>query len=408
VLISTALLTVSLFQAPAATNTCVSCHLEIGDELAEPVEKFKSDVHSKRGLSCADCHGGDPKEIDPERSMDPRKGFVGSPAPRQIPAFCGKCHSNAETMKRFNPRLRVDQEAEFATSVHGMRIAKGETKAATCVSCHGNHGILSVTDPNAPVFPTHVAETCGRCHGDAALMKDYPIPTNQLSNYLKSAHAEALLKNQDLFAPTCNDCHGNHGAAPPGVSSIANVCGTCHARQADLFAKSPHADAFDALGLAQCIECHGNHDILQPNDDWVGVTSQSTCVKCHEMGEPGYEAARTLNENLAMLTGELRNAEGILDRAATAGMEVSRAKFELNDARDSVINARVLVHGFSANAMDSALTPGLEIARRSHEAGEQALRDLDFRRKGLVVSLIVIALTITSLYLKIREIDNRP
>jgi hypothetical protein len=310
-------------------------------------------------------------------------------------------------MKRFNPKLRVDQEAEFATSTHGRRIGRGDLRAATCISCHGNHGILAVTDPNAPVFPTHVAETCGRCHGDAAVMKDYSIPTNQLSNYMKSAHAEALLKNQDLFAPTCNDCHGNHGAAPPGVSSIVNVCGTCHARQADLFAKSPHANAFDALGLAQCIECHGNHDIPHPNDDWVGVTSQSTCVKCHAMGEPGFEAASTLHANLGTLIGEVRAAEVILDRAATAGMEVSRARFELNNARDSIINARVLVHSFSANAMDSVLAPGLEIARRSREAGEQAMRDLGFRRKGLVASLIVIALAIASLYLKIREIDKR-
>ena len=48
------------FQAPAAASrdTCVSCHTEIGGDLAAPVTKVKDDVHGKRGLSCASCHGG--------------------------------------------------------------------------------------------------------------------------------------------------------------------------------------------------------------------------------------------------------------------------------------------------------------------------------------------------------------
>src|ERR1019366_918341 len=159
----------------------------------------------------------------------------------QVQGFCGKCHSNAETMKRFNPSLRVDQESEFATSVHGKRIAEGDTKPATCISCHGSHGIRAVKDPTSPVYPTNVAATCGKCHAKADYMKQYGIPTDQLQKYQTSVHAEALKK--DLSAPTCNDCHGNHGAAPPGTASTANVCGTCHIRQAELFAKSPHGSA---------------------------------------------------------------------------------------------------------------------------------------------------------------------
>src|SRR6266540_7241295 len=33
--------------------------------------------------------------------------------------ICGRCHSDAQFMKRYNPALRVDQVAEYATSVHG-------------------------------------------------------------------------------------------------------------------------------------------------------------------------------------------------------------------------------------------------------------------------------------------------
>src|SRR5262249_23258367 len=138
---------------------------------------------------------------------------------------------NVETMKRYNSSIRVDQAAEFATSVHGKRLAAGDTNVATCVSCHGNHGIKAVKDPTAPVYPTHIAETCGKCHSNADTMKTYGIPTDQVQKYATSVHFEALMKKQDISAPTCNDCHGNHGSTPPGTSAVGNVCGTCHGRQ---------------------------------------------------------------------------------------------------------------------------------------------------------------------------------
>ena len=43
-----------------------------------------------------------------------------------IPAYCGKCHSDANLMKKFNPSLRVDQESEYYTSVHGKLLKSGE------------------------------------------------------------------------------------------------------------------------------------------------------------------------------------------------------------------------------------------------------------------------------------------
>src|SRR5262245_20825735 len=275
----------------ATRNSCVKCHAEIGDELAVPIAQVEGDVHGKKGLSCASCHGGDPDDDDHDRSMDARKGFVGTPSPRQVQPLCGKCHSNADVMKGYNPGLRVDQETEYATSVHGKRVVQGDKKAATCISCHGYHGVKSVKESNSPVFPTHVAETCGGCHASADYMKPYGIPTDQAQKYSRSVHAEALIKRQDLSAPTCNDCHGNHGAAPPGMSAVANVCGTCHARQSELFRGSPHKDAFETLGVSECLACHNNHGTQHPTDESIGSTPESVCEKCHDSGEPGHQAS---------------------------------------------------------------------------------------------------------------------
>ena len=97
-----------------------------------------------------------------------------------------------------------------------------------------------------------------------------PLPTNQLADYQKSVHYAALTKGNDLSAPTCNDCHGNHGAAPPGVGAVANVCGTCHAVFATKFATSVHSQIFDK----GCVECHSNHAVLKPSDDMLGIDAR--------------------------------------------------------------------------------------------------------------------------------------
>ncbi len=388
-------------------DSCVECHSQMEGDLAQPVALMKDDVHKARGLSCASCHGGDATQDDPGRAMDPRKGFVAKPKPGNVPAFCGKCHSNAEFIKTFNPSLRVDQEREYFTSVHGKLLRGGDKNVATCISCHGHHGVRAIDDPQAAVFPSNVANTCAACHANADYMKGYKIPTDQLEKYRKSVHAKALYERQDKSAPTCNTCHGNHGATPPGVSSVANICGQCHVRQASLFQASPHKTVFDAMQVGECIQCHSNHEILQPHDEMIGTGPKSTCVACHVEGDNGHQTAARLRATIDQLAGANKDAMDILSRAERAGMEVSRAKFELSDAKDSLTNVRVLIHAVSNEEVEKVAAPGLAIARKSHNAGVNALSEVGFRRKGLAVSLVFILFLASLIYLKVRQIEAK-
>ena len=133
--------------AQAPVDKCVGCHLETGDErLSAPAKAFDGDIHKAKGFGCVACHGGDAK-ADGMGAMDPAKGFVGKPSRQQIVQFCGRCHADAAFMKRYNPSLRVDQVAEYATSVHGRRLRElGDPKVATCVSCHPAHNIRPPSD----------------------------------------------------------------------------------------------------------------------------------------------------------------------------------------------------------------------------------------------------------------------
>ena len=389
-------------------NSCIECHGKLEDaRLSAPAKLFEHDIHGGRGLACNDCHGGDPNADTSEAAKDPRKGYLGKPRTVDIPAYCGKCHSDANLMKRFNPSLRVDQEKEYYTSVHGQLLKNGEQKVATCISCHTVHGIRAINDPLSSVYPLNVADTCAKCHGSADYMNAFKIPTDQIVKFKTSVHAKVLYEKQDLSAPTCNDCHGNHGAAPPGIASVANVCGQCHARQADLFQKSPHKSAFDQQGLAECITCHGNHDIAVPTDQMIGTQQGTLCVNCHSNGDKGFIAAGHMRARLDELIVSINKSNEILQLAERKGMEVSKPKFDLKGATDALTHARVLIHASSTDELDKIVVPGLEVAGKGYQAGLDALAELSFRRKGLAVSLVFILFLALLVHLKIRQIEGR-
>ncbi|MFQ5718724.1 MAG: cytochrome c3 family protein [Acidobacteriota bacterium] len=253
---------------PAAVESaCVTCHLDADDSKTSPAVLWSNDVHATAGLGCEDCHGGDPSPAlaeDPDGSMAEKKGFQPAPDRLAVPGFCARCHADADYMKTFNPQARVDQLVEYRSSVHGKRNAAGDPVPAVCTDCHEAHGIRAVSAPDAPVYPTHVAGTCGTCHASADVMRPYGLSGDTVKDYLASAHAAALIDGEDISAPTCNDCHGNHGATPPGVHSVASLCGQCHAREARLFSASPKKQIFEELEVGECVVCHGNHEILHP------------------------------------------------------------------------------------------------------------------------------------------------
>ena len=317
-----------------APNTCVDCHSFLDPPLQVTQEQFSHDIHAQKGLTCASCHGGDPTKAD-MLAMSKSAGFRGKIERRQVPALCGRCHS------------------------------------------------------------------------DAAYMKDYKIPTDQVAHYRKSVHAQTLAQG-DTSAPTCTTCHGNHGATPPGVASVANVCGTCHVFFAQLFEKSPHQSAFAKMGLPGCVQCHSNHEIVKPSDDWVGMGGKAVCATCHAAGDPGAQSAKAMAQELARLNLAIARAETVLDTAERAGMEVSNPKLELASAHEALIKARVNVHTFRDAEVEKVAKPGLDIATHADQAGVAALAELNVRRKGLGISLITILVAIAGLYLKIRQMESRP
>ncbi len=363
-----------------------------------------NDIHHQVGLSCASCHGGDPSNNDMEGAKGSDTGYVGAPGFKGISDLCGSCHSSAEFMRQYNPSLRIDQVSEYRTSVHGKLGAEGHTDVATCISCHSVHDIRKVNDPLSPTYPTKVADTCGSCHSDPKRMEAHGVPHNQVAEYRTSVHALALFEKRDLSAPTCNDCHGNHGAVPPQAASVAQVCGNCHGTQRSLFQQSPHGEMFTLMDLAGCVTCHGNHAVAAADESQL-VGEDAVCSACHE-SDQGSEAADSMATQLVRLQERIGSAEAILERAEQAGMEVSRPIYHLHEAREKVIFARHEVHSLDLEKLGAIVAEGLEIGEDAHAEGVQAFKDLRFRRRGLYLSLAVIGFVIGALFLWIRETER--
>lgn len=387
-------------------NTCLDCHGALDPPLQVTEEQFARDIHSQKGLTCASCHGGDPTKADMD-AMSKAAGFRGKIQRSQIPALCGSCHADAAFMRKYNPSLRTDQLAQYKTSVHGKLFAKGDTKVAVCIDCHGVHDLRPASDTRSKIHPLNVAQTCARCHADAAYMKSYSISTDQFEKYSTSVHHEAMVARGDLSAPTCTTCHGNHGAAPPGVDSVQNVCSTCHVFQDQMYEKSSHKAAFQSAGLPGCVVCHSNHAISHPTDAKLGTGPQGVCVRCHTPGDSCDQARAEMLASLTRLDDAIKNAHNVLGVAESSGMEVSQARLDEDQARDALTKARVTIHSFQTRLVEQDIQTGLKIAAKSLQAGNNALVERDYRRRGLGFALVFILISVAGLFLYTRQIERK-
>jgi len=399
-----------------AEDSCWECHVAAGsaeeDAFEEgsiflPEELIKEDIHFQRGISCADCHGGDPNDFD-MTAMAPEKGFRGAIPRNEIPKLCASCHGDASYMRRFNPNIPTDQYTKYLVSQHGKLNEKGDQKVAVCTSCHLAHGIRSVTDPLSPVFHTNAPKTCATCHSDPAYMKEYKIPTNQFEQYHQGVHGQALLDRGDRAAPACHSCHGSHDAARPRAIAVGNLCAQCHAISRDLFVHSPHQAAHEQMGLPECEVCHGSHLIQKTSDDMLGTGPNALCIQCHEAGTPAFHMASSMKASIESLKTDLQQAEAVITQAGHIGMSVDEANFELSQARNTLTQARTYVHSFSDQKVKEITDQGKALTQRAFEIGQKAIEAFQFRRKGFLVSSLIILVLIVGLILLIRSIEKGP
>lgn len=222
------------------TTTCARCHedraLMVKRHITIPdaVQLFRNSVHGRstksKAAHCNDCH----ESHRLKRADDPTSSIYR----KNIDKTCGRCHKK--------------EAAAYRTGVHGVALERGVTRSPVCTDCHGEHRIRGPHDPNSPVAPGQITETCSHCHEATGIRETFGLPAGRLSTY------------KDSF----------HGLASRGGSPV----------------------------VAQCASCHGYHDILPSSDPRSMVSAQrlpQTCGKCH----PGSESKYTIGPvHVAMAT----------------------------------------------------------------------------------------------------------
>lgn len=236
-------------------------------------------------------------------------------------------------------------------------------------------------------------------------MAPYHIPTNQAKLWALSVHAEDMLKKGDLSAPTCNNCHGNHGATPPGVADVFHVCGQCHATVADFFAGNGHDSIFTANKLPGCVTCHSNHDIVLPSDSLLAVRAQTVCAKCHDSNSPAGRQFPVMKALIDSLLAEQARSQAVLDQANTLGMDVSQAQFDLADVTTALTKARTAIHSFRADSVAPQVKGGMKTAAGAAVQGQAALAEHSYRRLGLAISVPLILGLALAIWLRLRIIE---
>ncbi len=130
---------ISIFAQNKVVSVCEECHGRQTGRGGSPVKLWQQSIHADNGISCHDCHGGDPNDVI--NAMNPTRGFLGVPQEIAIPVFCGKCH--------------IGIRDDYIKSAHGKALGRG---GPTCVSCHTSHSIQSAS------ISLINENVCGKCH----------------------------------------------------------------------------------------------------------------------------------------------------------------------------------------------------------------------------------------------------
>jgi len=235
---------------------CGACHKNGGKaqgeepSISDPYERFEKGVHGRAlaesnemAASCNSCH--DSHKILP--NSDPQSKIYIT----NISATCGACHSDVTEV--------------YDESIHGVALARGEFDSPSCVSCHGEHEILSPSDTEAPTNASNLSEeTCSPCHGLLRLNEKYGLLPTTVSSYRNSYHGLASLGGSKVAA-NCASCHGVHAIfadtdprSSIHASNLQETCGGCHPNATQAFAESyvhatPASSGDRAAGIIRII-----------------------------------------------------------------------------------------------------------------------------------------------------------
>jgi predicted CXXCH cytochrome family protein len=194
------------------------------------------------------------------------------------------------------------------------------------------------------------------------------------------------------------------------VSSVSQVCRTCHAGNGELFDGSNHKDAFEKHGWPECATCHGNHAVARTDDSMLSEESSPLCYECHrEYADQNKQCIATAKYFYASITSLATESDSLGEQMhvlAEKGLDIDPLSSALEELDDSLRQLRSRIHSFEKSEFEDVETPGREVVEKGWRLVADAEAEHRYRRNGLIASLVVMVLLVVVIYLKLREIES--
>ncbi len=164
--------------------------------------------------------------------------------------YCMLCHSDADFQ---DPEQLFSTDPEKSGSPPYLNLKAYVSNVhfrsgLACSGCHGGDRTEFMDHDFPKSWPrkhadrrrdrSWIPEFCGRCHSDSSFMRQFNphLPTDQVAKYKESQHGKVLLGDGDSRAAQCVSCHGTHdiqNADSPEShvypKNVPATCGKCHA-----------------------------------------------------------------------------------------------------------------------------------------------------------------------------------
>jgi cytochrome b subunit of formate dehydrogenase len=267
-------------------NSCGNCHEDVATAFKRSDHYYPVEKELEYTPNCLGCHKNPIAKIhSPEDSLNVKISQE---------KLCLSCHlENPDVRHAATEEISQVFIESYEKSVHGSALYGGNPKAANCVNCHTSHSVLNKLEPLSTIYKSNIPQTCGNCHIEIA------------EEYNHSIHGTAVTKG--IFdAPVCTDCHGEHNIlktdnpkSPVAYKNVSkDICSPCHSsvKLNEKFGIQPNryssfSDSYHGLALrggsvevANCVSCHGTHNIKPSTDSTSTVFKGNlikTCGKCH-------------------------------------------------------------------------------------------------------------------------------
>lgn len=373
----------------AIPTVCGTCHSDVEkmnpfglqtDQLASywvsgHGKRLKNEA-DERVAVCTDCHGAH----DVKRSADPEsRTFF-----RNIPATCGRCHSDRALMDPYNLPATIPEQ--YARSIHGRNVLeKGDSGSPNCATCHGSHAA-------APPGYLEVGHVCGKCH-------------QQIEEYfLTSVHGKIPVMAR------CIGCHAKGGQrwnheiekASPSIDLVL----------------SAYTQARKEIGESPDKLRQRFGELVDHESGSVNLAT--VCTNCHTPGRKeahsqffasSDERARETGQELATAVRDAqfayaRTAERVA-RLARGVLLVRNEAGQVEDAKTEVLALNAFVHTLDKAETQARVKKTSGICDEVNAALDEKESGLMFRRLTLIPVWAFIVVFAVLMYAKFMALKRK-